>query len=399
MLDQPPGSPLRGKYLVRNVTANRCLCALDALLSLLFRRGPGRPAVDRSRRILLANGAHLGDVLLSTAVLPVLKAAFPDAEIGFLIGSWARDVLAGHPLVTRLHLFDHWKLNRANVPLRRKAAAHLATRAAALREIRQSKYEVAIDLYYYFPNSIPLLWQASVPTRVGYTSAGFGPLLTHALDWHNRDWHVIEYQAELLRFLSPGAAAGDFRALLSPAASADALPSRDGRTPAGAYVVLHPGAGAAQRVWPEECWRGLAEKLVEHGHRLVFTGNGEGEKRTIGRISEGMAGCVNLCGRLTWREFVAVIREASLVVGVESVVGHVAAAVETPYVAIYGGVTHPAHWRPRGGKGRVLSHPVPCAPCYRSGGCDGMECVRGVEVESVLGAIDELLGSGRPMAA
>ena len=400
MLDLPPGSPSRGKYLVRNPAANRLLFALDALLAQFGRRKQAAPAVARPGRILLANGAHLGDVLLSTAVLPVLKAAFPEAEIGFLIGRWAREVVAEQPLITRLHFFDHWKLNRANVPFSRKIADHFATRAAALREIRQTKYDVAIDLYYYFPNSIPLLWQAGVPTRLGYTSAGFGPLLTHALDWQNRDCHVIEYQAALLRFLPLGSVALEAGSLLVPTAPAGATAPRETAVGgSGSYVVLHPGAGAALKAWPVENWRGLAEELLGRGHRLVFTGQGQAEEQTIGRISEGLGGCVNLCGRLSWRAFLAVVREARLFVGVDSVVGHAAAAVGAPYVAVYGGVTNPAHWRPWGGHGRVLSHAVPCAPCYRKRGCAGMECVRGVEIAAVLGAVEELLRAGRPAAA
>ena len=117
----PPGSPLRGKYLVRNAAANRLLASLDYLLGRMCRR-PAPPAPGAPRRILLANGAHLGDVLLSTAVLPAIKTAFPDAEIGFLIGSWSREVLADHPLVARLHFVDHWKLNRSGAPFSRRFA-------------------------------------------------------------------------------------------------------------------------------------------------------------------------------------------------------------------------------------------------------------------------------------
>lgn len=398
----PSGSPLRGKYLVRNVAANRLLSALDYLLGRMYRR-PAPPSPRAPRRILLANGAHLGDVLLSTAVLPAIKTAFPDVEIGFLIGSWSREVLADHPLVARVHLVDHWKLNRSGAPLFQKVRRYLQTRTAALREIRAHGYDTAIDLYYYFPNCIPLLWQAGVRTRIGYASGGFGPLLTHALDWTDRGRHAIDYQADLLGFLPPGEATGRRHTRFAP--NVPIPPIRKDDIPWDDYLVLHPGAGAAFKEWPAEKWRGLAERLVAGGRRIVFTGHGDAETRTIERIRTGLDGCVSLCGRLSWRDFVAVIAGARLAVGVESVVGHVAAAVGTPCVVVYGGVSDPTHWRPWGEQVRVLTHPVACAPCYRKGGCAGMECVRRVGVDSVLNAVDELThttrraADGSPLAA
>jgi ADP-heptose:LPS heptosyltransferase len=398
MIDLPPGSPLRGKYLVRNPALNRLLRLTDWLLA----RRPGRRQVPQPlpepRRILLANGAHLGDVLLSLAVLPVLRSNWPRARIGFVIGSWARPVVDDHPLVDWVHVVDHWKLNRAPLPFWQKVRHHQHTRRRALGEIRRRRYDVSIDLYYYFPNTIPLLWQAGIPVRVGYTSAGFGPLLTHAVDWTNQDRHVTDYQADLLRLLGLPAEA-------SPRAAHGPLPRtapEEGLRrvwPRGDFLVFHLGTGAPLREWPLANWRDLAARLAGTGPTLVFTGSTEPERRNCQRVLAGLPGCLNLCGRLTWPEFVATVRRARVLVGVESVAGHVAAAVGTPCVVVYSGITNPAHWGPRGNVCTVLSHPVPCAPCYRSRGCVGMECVRRVSVDEVHAAVRRLLDISRRHSA
>jgi len=386
MLPQPAPSPLRGKYLVRRTPVNQVLRLVDSLLGLVRSSCPNPPLATPPRRILLANGAHLGDVFLSTALLPVLQEAFPAAEFGFLIGSWSRPVVQDHPLLRWVHVVDHWKINRARISLLQKISQYDRTRRQALREIRQVRYEVALDLYYYFPNSIPLLWQAGIPTRIGYTSGGFGPLLTHALDFRNAERHVLDYQADLLRFLPLGKAVGELRPQM------DTIPRHEpGWDLPKEYLVFHLGTGAAWKEWPREKWRALAEALCQRGHDLVFTGNREAERRLIQEVSRGLPSCVDLCGRLTLREFAAVLREARLLIGVDSVAGHLAAAVGTPCVVIAGGITHPAHWRPRSDRSRVLRHPVPCSPCYLSRGCAGMECVRRVEVEQVLAAVEDLL--------
>jgi ADP-heptose:LPS heptosyltransferase len=395
MIDQPPQSPLSGKYLVRNPVLNRLLRLTDGLLAPLTQRSraslPPQP-----RRILLANGAHLGDVLLSLSMLPLLRDAFPQARLGFLAGSWARCLLEGHPHLDWVHQVDHWKLNRSPLPQWEKLIRYRQTRQRALREIRANRYDVAMDLYYYFPNSIPLLWQANIPCRIGYTSGGFGPLLTHGRDWRLQDRHVTDYHADLLIPLGLAERRLPWQAPLLPGSEGSlprALRGEVARAglPATGFVVFHLGTAATLKEWALPHWRQLAERMIADGYALAFTGSAGVEQRKSEAIRAGLARCVNLCGRLAWQEFVAVVRQAGLLVGVDSVAGHVAAAVGTPGVIVSAGITSPAHWKPRGAPCRVLTHRVPCAPCYRSRGCPGMECVRHVGVGEVQGAVREML--------
>jgi ADP-heptose:LPS heptosyltransferase len=424
MIKQPPGSPLFGKYLVRNRIVNQLLrvtdWTLDRLKELTQRASESHPSLARRaniavatarpseylrachpgiplpRRILLANGAHLGDVFLSLSLLPALRSAFPRAHVGFLCGTWARCLLEHHPLVEWLHHVDHWKLNRSDRCLGERLRRYQRTRRQALREIRRNRYDVAIDLYYYFPNSIPLLWQAGIPCRIGYTSGGFGPLLTLGLEWAPGNRHVTDYQADLLRLL--GVSDLDLRkARPQVAAKDEQLPGavmhdlRSLGVPARGFLVFHMGTAAALKEWPPPHWHELAQRVTAEGHALVFTGTSGRERRNSEHVCARLPGCVNLCGRLSWDELVTVIRHARLLVGVDSVAGHIAAAVGTPCVVISSGITNPAHWRPRGAACRALSHAVPCAPCYRSRGCEGMECVRLVTVQEAYDAVLQML--------
>jgi ADP-heptose:LPS heptosyltransferase len=404
MIDQPPGSPLCGRYLVRNRVANRILRISDWILANCRCLGQWPPAIPKPKRILLCNGAHFGDVFLSLSLLPALRSAFPHARIGFLSGMWARHLLDHHALVDWLHHVDHWKLNRSNRPFLEKLAHHRRTRRQALREIRRIRYDVAIDLYYYFPNSIPLLWQAGIPCRIGYTSGGFGPLLTHRMDWVLADRHVTDYQADLLRVV--GVTDRDLWKPHAPLVQegeplprdvVDDLHSID--VPPRGFVVFHMGTAASMKEWPPEHWRRLAQLIAADGHALVFTGTQGREWRNCEGIRASIGGAINLCGRLSWNDLVTVIRRARLLVGVDSVAGHVAAAVGTPSIVISSGITHSAHWRPRSAVCRVIRHPVPCAPCYLSHGCEGMECVRLVAVEKVHQAALDLLWASEQLRA
>lgn len=393
-------SPVRGRYLILNRKWNYAFRVIDFLLGLCFRERQDRQS-GKPERLLLANGAHFGDVILSTSLLPVIKSAFPGAKVGFLTGSWSEAALKGHPSIDRIHIIDHWRHRKSSRGPMEKITAYLETRARALREIRAVGYDVAIDLYSYFPNMIPVLWQAGIPVRIGYVSGGFGPMLTHRVVFRQDGRHESEYQAELLRQLPVGQEHfGKQRASLPPASDEAAKEVRallsadpmDGRP----YRVLHMGSsGSPLREWPQGSWRMLAERLHSEGHKLVFTGIGDLERRNIESVLAGMDGCINACGKLRWEGYVEILRRAEIVYSIETSAGHIAAAEGTPCVGIYGAVHDFRRWRPKGTRAALVTNPVPCAPCFLKHGCEGMECIRDISPDTVHDAGEKLLAAVR----
>jgi ADP-heptose:LPS heptosyltransferase len=393
--DRQPLAPQRGRYFMRHLAFNLLFRGIDAMLcatrALSRRPAPSRPV----RRVLIANGAHLGDIVLSTAVLPVIKAAYPGARIGILVGSWAGPVVQGHALLDWVHRVDHFRLNRAALPLKTKIATWWRTRRDALREIREVDYDVAVDLYFYFPNSIALLWQARIPQRIGYTTAGLGPLLTRGLDidMASNRRSIIELHLELLRQMpSIGAPRADLAVPNIPRYSVDVAALAG----AGQYVVLHLGSGSALKDWPESSWVVLARQLLAEGHRLVLTGSGIREKEKIESFRREMPETLDLCDRLKWKEFVEVIANAQLLVASDSVAVHVATAVDTPAVVTGHGMTNMHLWRPASPRGKVVIHPVSCAPCYRNAGCASMACLRELDPSVVKAEADRLMAPPPP---
>ena len=101
----------------------------------LLTRGPIPTCPSAPKRILLVNGAHIGDVVIATSLLPVLKRAFPNAEIGFLTGTWSHAVVHDHPDVSHTHCVDHWRMNRQIPGFLAKRVHYWKTRRRALQEI------------------------------------------------------------------------------------------------------------------------------------------------------------------------------------------------------------------------------------------------------------------------
>ncbi len=380
----PSRSPLTAGYLARNPLLVGGLRTVDTLLAPLSLGARGRSPVDPPRRILIAIGGHLGDAVIASSVLPDVASVWPGVEIGVLAGSWSRPVLEGHPLVRWIHTVDHWKLLRSGGGRLARYRRYAETRRTALAEIVAVGYDVAVDLCPFFPNAIPLLWRARIPVRVGHTTGGFAPLLTHSVPWWDSEAHMAEHHRELLGVLDPR-----FTTSRSPRYSLPPLRRRETEdpVPAGDYLVLHMGAGLPLKEWPADRWHTLVGELLSEGYTLVFTGSGAQQAADAERAIAGRAGCHNLCDRLGWDAFVATIAGASLVVSVDSVAGHLAAATETPVIVLASGMNRIGQWRPLAERVRTLTRPMACAPCHRSRGCEGMECIRGIEVHEVLDAV------------
>lgn len=388
--------PNKGRYLFHNRALHAVLGAVDGVLDRW--RPASQDVIDiRPRRILVCNQAHIGDAIWATAALPVLKAAFPSAKIGFLAHPTALGALADNPRLSWVHRVSHWKLDRSARPLWKKLVDDVRSRVRALREIRENRYDLAIDLYTHFPNSVALLRFSGIPVRLGWTSAGAGALLTHAAEWRYDMRHVVESHKRLLARIHACRphlhlarpelhAAEGVQAQWADIATNEGVPQR--------YLAFHVGTGGVHRRWPDEHWLMLARLALDAGHALVLLGHGADETALCRRIAVAAPGALDLSGRLTWPQMSEAIAGAQLLVGLESASSHVAAARDVPVVAIYSGINHASLFGPYHRKARVLVHPTPCSPCHLSAGCAGMECVRLTSPQRVFAAIAETLKAG-----
>lgn len=402
-LASKPQSPLKRGYRAWNPLLHAYLSACDAMLTRLAPRrdaaaGAALAAGRRWRRILIANTAHLGDVILASAALPALRAAYPDAEIGFLCAEWSRPLLDRHPLVSRLHTLDHWRQNRADAPLTRKVVRYLRMRRRAIAEIRAAGYDAAIDLYAFYPNAADVLGAAGIPIRIGHTSGGFGPLYTHRIEFrYRRGRHIAGYHADLLRVLGVGeteiAAMRPVIAPPPPSAAIQAQAKLAARGITGEFVLMHVGCGDPRKAWPIGKWSVLAGWLAASGLRVALAGRGASDRRAIARIAAAAPGCVDCCDLFDLPELAATIARARAVIAHDSVAAHIAAATATPAVVVAPGFD-PEFWRPMGDKTALLVSPTPCSPCFR--GCAGMECVRELPAARVAAALSRFLDGPEP---
>lgn len=317
--------------------------------------------------------------------------------------NWIGDAVMSLPMIRALRRFAP---DEPLVVFARPGPAALYRAEGSAGEVRTISGLVADSLAiargrfaqaWLLPNSFrsalgPFL--AAVPERVGYATDGRSALLTRTLPPPPRNEHQLRDYDPLLRSLAIEPDPDPPRLPLPPAAldRAEAALSRAGlATGADGLVVLAPGAAFSwTKRWPADRFGRLGEELRARGFAPAIA-VGPGEEGLAGAVSDAAGGALPTLGAdLGPVELAAVLARARVVVANDSGPMHLAAAVGTPVVAMFG-PTDPGRTGPTGSPSVVLDRYVFCSPCYLKECPYAHECMREIAVEDVLGAVERLL--------
>lgn len=326
--------------------------------------------------------SSIGDVVHT---LPVLAALHRHGwESSWLVEPPARPLLEGNPMVACAFA----------APAARGFA--LAPARRTLGAVRAARFDVALDLQGLWKSAA---WArfSGAPRVVGYArpwrrEGASSLLLSERAFGAPEAVHVIDKNLALLRSL--GIDAVGTREFPLPAAAAEASRVEQilGERGLSTFAILNPGGGWQSKLWPAERYGELARTLRERGLPSVVTW-GPGEEGLAERVVAASAGAAQRCFATTLLEYVALARRARLVVAADTGPIHLAAAVGTPVVALFG-PTDPARNGPFAATDEVVRQVPPCAPCHRRR-CPRHEGVmNGIEVGVVAEAIERRLGRG-----
>lgn len=348
------------------------------------------------RRVLVTKLRHHGDVLLASPVLTVLKNHLPHAEVDALVYADTAEMLSLHPALSRLQLVDRgWK--------RRGPRAQWRGEVGLLRELAARRYDLLVHLTEHprgawlrrllrIPHAVaPAREPAPRGWRGSFTHLYAGPRGTFR--------HTVEQNLDALRRIGVYPHEDERALTLVPGTEAEAavdlLLERHGLT-AGGFVHVHPTSRWMFKAWPAARVAECLTELRARGHPVVLTAAPDAvEMRTARDILAAMPEpAVDLSGRLSLKQLAALAARARLFVGVDSAPMHIAAAVGTPVVALFG-PSGEGHWGPWRVPHRVVSTAHPCRPCGRAGCGDGRvsECLTELPVAAVLAAAEGLLAA------
>ena len=345
------------------------------------------------RRALVVKLRHHGDVLLTSPVFTVLKNHAPHIEIDALVYADTAEMLSGHPAISELHLIDRrWKKQGAWHALRHEWRL--------LGTLRARRY----DLLIHLTESPRGGWLAYLLGASHGVVRDYSPRRGRL--WHSnfshryripvRPRHTVEVHLDALRRIGVQPRGEERRLLLVPGAEAEATArqhlQQHGLVPRG-YIHIHPTSRWMFKSWTVDGYAELINRLQEAGDRVVLTAAAsETELRFIGQlVSRLRQPVVNLAGKLTLKELAALIGQAKCFIGADSVPMHIAAAMQTPVVALFG-PSGEQEWGPWMVKAQVVTSAYSCRPCGLDGCGQGKvsECLTSIRVEQVLEALQQL---------
>jgi heptosyltransferase-3 len=348
-------------------------------------------------RVLVVKLRHHGDVLLSSPVFSVLKSRAPHLEIDALVYEDTREMLSGHPSITEIfgiarewrslgparRARREWRLFQALRSRRYDLLVHLTEhpRGAWLARALGCRYAVAPS---YRDRS--RFWRSSFTHRFALPLGG----RRHMVEWNLDALRRIGVQpapAERALVLVAGAAAQ---------AQAAALLAAEG-VAGGGFVHLHPASRWSFKCWPAARNAALIDALGQRGERVVVTAGPDRAERAFVRdiVSRCRTAPVDLAGKLSLKALAALTAQAKVFVGVDSAPMHIACAMGTPVVALFG-PSGELDWGPWSQRSMVVaSDRHPCRPCGIDG-CGGgklSDCLVSLPEARVLAAVDALLGA------
>jgi heptosyltransferase-1 len=339
-------------------------------------------------RLLIVRLGALGDVVHAIPVAAALRRAFPSARIDWLVSAKHREILDLVPVIDRRLVIND-----------RGEASGGASLLAAVRELRRSQYDVAIDLQGLIKSAL-LARSSGAPRVIGFSSRysrerAARLFYTEAHDpgrgglYDPRETrHVVDINLGVLTRLGITAPAREF-----PIEDVDSDAARSARElTGGRYALLNPGAAWPNKRWPAARLAVIATELrARHGLMSVVLW-GPGEEALAAEVVAGANGAAILSAKTTIADLVALARRAALMVSGDTGPTHIAAALGTPIVGIYG-PTRPVRNGPMSPLDVVVSRDAVCQ-CHHLRRCrlDRM-CLLDIEVAEVLGAVERRLGA------
>lgn len=339
--------------------------------------------------MLLAQTSFLGDVVLTTALAQTITAAWPDAEIHWLVRPDAKPLLAP-TYGARVHTFD-------------KRGVHSGLRGvrSIARTLAAFDFDAAIGVQRSLRTALLLAW-AGIPTRVGFAGSAGAWLYGHRV--RKSGSHARDRLVGLARGLGIDVPPTFERPHLDVSDEArmavEQRSAREGIDPTGEVVVVAPGSAWATKQWPSSSFGEAAAALCRAGRDpVVVIGTSADRTRAaeVARAVERGGGVVvDATEGTSIAEATAWIGRARIVLANDSAPAHIAAALGRPVVAVFGPTVPEQGFVPIGDRVRVVQRDLDCRPCSRHGGercpIGTHECMAGLPARQVVSEARSLLG-------
>jgi ADP-heptose:LPS heptosyltransferase len=344
-------------------------------------------------RILILRLRSIGDIILLTPTLRLLKEWRPDLLLSVMVESRFRELLQGNPAVEEILS-----------PGEGTGVRHLISRLAVIRELRRQKFSVCVNLHGGPTSRLFTRWCAA-PCRVGFAhyrgASLYNVLVPDARTILKKpSLHTAEHQAAAFFHLGlpqreiPRA---QIFCGIEQAGWWNAQRAVLGIDRGQPYAIVHPTAAYKTKQWAPEGFASVGEYLEREAHVAPIYSCGPGEASVLDAIDEAAGAPVRRLEAISLAQFAAALAGARLFVGNDSGPAHMAAALGRPVVVIFGSSSSPI-WGPwplhgSNSAARVVQNQLACNPCPgdRCYQFDRPECILSVSFDQVKHAVEAVL--------
>lgn len=338
------------------------------------------------KRILIVRTDRIGDLLLSTGVIKAVRDRYAHAYIAMMVSGFTKEIVDGNPYLDEVITYDKDDKHRSWYRSLKFS-----------QNLKKKRFDLAIILHP--TNRVHLItFLANIPRRVGYDRK-LGFLLTDRLKHEKQlgEKHESEYNLDLIRYL--GIEPAENR-LLMPIKQeseewAEELFKQEKINKNHKLVAIHPGASCPSKIWPNERFALVADKLVKKYAARILLVAGPRDIVLAENILRYMHHpLINLAGKTSLSQLASLLKRCDLFISNDSGPVHIASALGIPVISIFGrkqAGLGPVRWGPSGLKDRFLHKDVGCLKCLAHNCVKEFACLKAVTVDEVLKAADAVL--------
>ncbi len=344
--------------------------------------------IRNPKRVLIVRLDRIGDVLLSTPVIKAVREACPDGYIAMMVRRQARQLVEGNPYLDQVIVYD-----------RKGRDKGLLGFFSFVLKLNKNNFDLSLNLHTKKRTNL-ISYLAGIKERVGYDNNKFSFLLTKRLKDARIEGmkHEAEYCLDVLKAIGISVAEDKqtFMPLKEEAEKwAEITLKENNIKPTDNLAVIHPDASCPSKRWPIERFAQLCNKLIEEKGFKVAIISGQKDSYIVKMVKRYLRHpVVDLSGKTSVSQLASFLKRAKLLISNDSGPVHIAAALGTPVIAIFGrnqaGLS-PMRWGPLGEKNIILHKDVGCKVCLAHDCKFGFICLGAISVKDVLAAVDVLM--------
>lgn len=332
------------------------------------------------QNILIIKLSAIGDVIHALPVASALKKYNPNSKITWIVEPPAYDLLINNPYIDEIIVFDKKKY---------KSITGLIKYGLALaRKLRGHKFDLVLDLQGLFKSGAIAFLSGATKKLVYCNARELSNLIGYKVDGRYSEGHVVDRYLDVVRYLGVNIDKPYFEINIThqEAAKTDAIAAKSGLDLTNPYVVLAPGTNWPNKCWPTSHFAVLADKLFDEGIIPVIIGGPKDAVLYKEIAAKTQIPPVDLVGKTNLKELAYIIKQARAFIGGDTGPMHLAAAVNTPVIAMFG-PTDPKRNGPYGDNHKVLVTPWECRGCWKRKCYKNIECLESISPDTVYEAL------------